>query len=123
MPRLAITLLVLTALCVGRAQTASALHYLKGPVDKRTYGWRPWWGGLHGWEPYYGSRAYPAYKCRSPYRFDCWGSPPTSELDTLPFNAGGQVPYPRSFVYPWHEGAPAPQPPGVSEDVYNTTAP
>jgi hypothetical protein len=123
MQRMAIALLVFVAFCVGRSQTANALHYNKGPVNPRTYGWRPWWGGLHGWEPYYGSRAYPAYKGQSPYRFDCWGSPPTSELQSFPFYAGGRVPYPRSFVYPWTEGKPAPQPAGVNEDVDNFSAP
>ncbi|HEY2841335.1 MAG TPA: hypothetical protein VGJ26_19415 [Pirellulales bacterium] len=117
----AIALLVLCATYCGNAGTAHALWPNRAPVDKATYGWRPWWGGLHGWEPYYGSRAYPAYKGQSPYRLDCWGSPPTSELDTLPFNQGGQVPYPRSFVYPWK--GKTPQPPGVNSDVENTTAP
>jgi hypothetical protein len=120
MKRFAIATLILIALLAYHADSAFALWPNQGPVNPATYGWRPWWGGLHGWEPYYGSRAYPAYP-GSPYRADCWGSPPTSELDTLPFNQGGKVPYPRSFVYPWK--GKVPQPPGVNTDVQNTTAP
>jgi len=100
--RFVIAALVLTSLVAGQVDTALALRPNKGPTDAATYGWRPWWGGLHGWEPYYGYRAYPAYKGQgAPYREDCMGYPPTSELQSLPFSQTGRVPYPRSFVYPW----------------------
>lgn len=70
-------------------------------------GWRPWWGGLHGWGPYHGCSSYPAYKCAptSGYRCRPCLYPPSSYYYGYPNYEGGYAQYPRTFVYDWSPDA------------------